>query len=98
MQERERETETVEVLCNFFNQIIYMRKLRVLSFIAFLVILAACNKEADQPYQELELPVSFNSLVFGDARTRVTGDSWDSGDKIGVFAVKIGRASCRERV
>ena len=65
-----------------------MRKLRALSFIAFLVILAACNKEADQPYQELELPVSFNSLVFGDARTRVTGDSWDSGDTIGVYAIK----------
>ena len=65
-----------------------MRKLRALSIIAFLVILAACNKEADEPYQELELPVSFKSLVYGDARTRVTGDSWDSGDTIGVYAIK----------
>lgn len=64
-----------------------LKQLCTLSLITFTLLLLACNKENDELYY---VPINFNSSVYDTNKTRVTEDSWDSGDKIGVFAIKSG--------
>ena len=65
-----------------------MRKLYYLSLI-ILIALFACNKE-DGQLDLQSVPVNFKTTVFEEVKTRVIGVNWESGDKIGVFAIKNG--------
>ena len=66
-----------------------LKKLYTLSLITFILLLSSCNKENDQLPNLQDLPVSFNSSVIG-VQTRVVGNNWERGDKIGVFAIDHG--------
>ena len=59
-------------------------------FVIVLFGLSACNKEDEQLSNSQSLPVSFDASVFQGVQTRVIGNEWESGDKIGVFAIKNG--------
>lgn len=72
-----------------------LKQLYVLSIITFTLLLSACNKENDELHYE---PISFGSLVSEAIKTRVTEDSWDSGDEIGVFAIKSGASLQKETI
>lgn len=50
--------------------------------VASLVFVGACKKEKETTPAGT---VSFTSSILGQTHTRVTGNSWDSGDAIGVF-------------
>lgn len=66
-----------------------------LSLITFTLLLLACNKENNELHY---VPISFSSSVSEPLETRVTEDSWDSGDKIGVFAIKSGSSLHKETI
>lgn len=53
-----------------------------------LLVLSGCNKEGDIPVSESSIPVHFTASKPGDSQTRASGTSWDSGDQIGVYAIK----------
>lgn len=72
-----------------------LKHLYTLSLISFTLLLLACNKESDEPHY---VPISFSSSVSEPLETRVTEDSWESGDKIGVFAIKSGSALHKEAI
>ena len=67
-----------------------LNKFYSLFLILFILILSACNKEKDQLQDFQGVAVSFNASVFEEVHTRVVGAKWESGDKIGVFAIEHG--------
>ncbi len=69
-----------------------LNKFYSLFLILFILILSACNKENDQLQDLQGVAVSFNVSVFEEVQTRVVGAKWESGDKIGVFAIEHGTA------
>lgn len=68
----------------------YMLKKLYFSSLIVLIALSACNKEDDQLHNLQGVPVSFKTSVFEGVKTRVIGVNWESGDKIGVFAIENG--------
>lgn len=68
----------------------YMLKKLYFSSLIVLIALSACNKEDDQLHNLQGVPVSFKTSVFEGVKTRVVGVNWESGDKIGVFAIENG--------
>ena len=67
-----------------------MLKKLYFSSLIVLIALSACNKEDDQLHNLQGVPVSFKTSVFEGVKTRVVGVNWESGDKIGVFAIENG--------
>ncbi len=69
-----------------------MRKLLNLTLFLGLMILASCSSEIDQGDNPLLLPgqVRFTSTIGSGAESRVTGNNWDQGDAIGVYALNAG--------
>lgn len=54
-----------------------------------LLIVPGCNKELSITQTDKN-PIVFSGLKFEGNITRLTGNEWDSGDEIGVFAYKSG--------
>ncbi|HHW80568.1 MAG TPA: hypothetical protein GX746_02570 [Bacteroidales bacterium] len=75
-----------------------MLKKLYFSSLIVLIALSACNKEDDQLHNLQGVPVSFKTSVFEGVKTRVVGVNWESGDKIGVFAIENGRTLKEETI
>ena len=72
-----------------------LKQLYTLSIITVTLLLSACNKENNELHYA---PISFSSSVSEPVETRVTEDSWDSGDEIGVFAIKSGMSLQKDAI
>lgn len=55
-----------------------------------VVCLSGCNREGGELDELKRLPVKFNTIIVEDIQTRAKDASWESGDKIGVFAINSG--------
>lgn len=74
-----------------------MKKLYSLSLI-ISIVLFSCSKEEAQLQDLQGLPISFNASVFEEVQTRVVGNNWENGDKIGVFAIDHGSVLKEEAI
>lgn len=67
-----------------------LKKLFSFSLIITSIVLFSCSSEGDKLDDLKGSAVTFNSSVFKEVQTRVIGTNWESGDKIGVFAITSG--------
>ncbi len=54
------------------------------------IVLFSCSRESQQLNDLQGSALSFNATVFEELQTRVIGSNWESGDKIGLFAIENG--------
>lgn len=65
--------------------------------LTLLLIHYGCNKDKEELITQTEkIPLSFSALKFDGNITRVTGNDWDNGDEIGIFAHQSGNALTQE--
>ena len=68
-----------------------MKHLKLLFLIIGLTILASCSKSDEEGPTSDANQATFSGVI-GKLQTRVTGDSWNTGDEIGIYALKADQA------
>jgi len=63
-----------------------------------LAVLAFSCSDEDTAFSGSSVPVRFTSSVTSGAPTRVSDDSWDAGDKVGIFMFRVGNSIPDERL
>lgn len=66
-----------------------MRRPIYLYFLLFITLLSCSKENSLFPDGETErVPLRFSSVLFENDITRASGTTWDSGDQIGIFAIR----------
>lgn len=66
--------------------------------ICSIALLSACDKEIAGSQLQRKEQASFRATIGDHSKTRMTGDSWETGDSIGIYALKNGQSISSEGI
>ena len=65
-------------------------KFNIIGVLVILMFFSGCDKNIELITESEQTPITFSALKLENNTVRVTGNEWDNGDQIGVFAHKSG--------